>query len=334
MWLSQVRRTVTERGLIRPGARVLLALSGGPDSAGLALALGALRPELGITLYAASIDHGLRPEAPAEVELARRHAEAVGAPFSPRRLALAPGPDLSARARIARYDALFEIARDVHAEHVAVGHTRDDQAETVLSRLLRGASVRGLRGIQPARGDGVIRPLFDCRRADVHAAVAAAGWPCAHDPTNEDDVHQRARLRAEVLPLLVREDARVVEHLADLADDAALVLELIEAMAAGIVSAAREAPRILRSEPFRRAPAACRREALAAAIEEDTLLRPSRAQLLELERLLRGHGEVLLPAGWRVRGEPGRLVVERREGEAHPSVQGSFRGPPPRGEEG
>jgi tRNA(Ile)-lysidine synthase len=327
MWLGTVRRTVQERGLIRPGAPVLLALSGGPDSAGLALALGTLRPELGITLHVASIDHGLRPESAAEVELARRHAAAIGASFASVRLALPAGADLAARARQARYAALFELARDVHAEHVAVGHTRDDQAETVLARLLRGASVRGLRGIQPARGDGVIRPLLDCRRSDVHRAVAEAGWEVARDPTNEDLTHQRARLRAEVLPRLTREDPRLVDHLAELADDAAGLLELLEAMASGVVAAAQDEPGRLRSEPFRRAPQACRREALAQALREHTGSRPSRVQLLEVERLLRGRGEVPLSGGWLARAEPGWLLLERST-EALPSRE------PARGEEG
>lgn len=319
MWLSRVRRTVTEHALLRPGARVLLGLSGGPDSAGLALALGQLAPELGVTLYAASIDHGLRPDAADDVELARQHAAAIGAPFATAKLTLAPGPDLSARARVARYEALFELARDVHAEHVAVGHTMDDQAETVLMRLLRGSSIRGLRGIAPGRGDGVVRPLLHCARQDVHAAVRAAGWAIADDPSNQQPEFLRARVRGVLLPALLAEDARVVEHLAELASDAAHAMELVEAMATGIAAAAQIEPGRARIEPLRRAPVACRREALAVLAAQACGVRPSRAQLLELERLLRGRGEVWLTGGHRAFVQDGELRVERSSAALHPS---------------
>ena len=97
--------------------------------------------------------------AAAPIEQARRPTQALA-------LALEPGPGAPARARQARYQALEALRRELGADVVAVGHTRDDQAETVLARLLRGSGVRGLRGIAPAREDAVVRPLIDCARAD------------------------------------------------------------------------------------------------------------------------------------------------------------------------
>lgn len=324
MWLAQVRRTLSQRGLLPPRARVLVALSGGPDSAGLLLALSTLAPELGLELRAASIDHGLRPEAKDDVAVAAEQAKRVGLSLQSAALKLEPGADLQARARTARYQALFEIARTEHCDRVAVGHTQDDQAETVLARILRGASIRGLRGIHAARDDGVVRPLIDLPAAEVHAAVAEAGWPVVHDPSNALLTFQRVRLRRELLPALVEESPGAVRHLAELADDAAHAHELIEAMATGVLGAARlpDEPAI-RIEPLRRAPIAVRREVLALACTELANARPSRAQLLELELLLRGRGEVTLARGAKVSVDPekGALCFA-----APPDVQPSERG--------
>lgn len=284
--------------MLPPRARVLVALSGGPDSAGLLLALATLAPELSLELRAATVNHGLRKGAEKDVAIARSQAEAVGVPITEVTLSLENGPGVQARAREARYGALFEIARTEHCDRVAVGHTLDDQAETVLGRVLRGASVRGLRGIHPSRDDGIVRPLIDVPRKDVHAAVAAEKWMTALDPSNALHDFQRTRIREAHLPALEKESPGIAANLAALADDAADVMELIEAMATGVLAGARvEGEEALRVEPLRRAPAVVRREALASAAEQVTGVRPNRAQQLELERLLRGRGEVLLTGG-------------------------------------
>ena len=168
MITSTVRRTVHERALVSPGDHVLVACSGGPDSTTLLHVLHRLRSELGITLCVASIDHGLRPESAFEVEQVGAFASTLGLPFYPVRVDLAAeGVSIQARARELRYEALHEVARSHDAVRIAVGHTQDDQAETVLARMLRGAGLRGLGGIEARRSDGVIRPLLDCSRADV-----------------------------------------------------------------------------------------------------------------------------------------------------------------------
>ena len=335
MWISEVRRTLELRALLPPRPRVLVALSGGPDSAGLLLALATLAPTLSLELFAATVDHGLRPSSKDDVAIATEQAKRVGVPLEVVTLALTKGPDLQARARSARYEALFEVARTLHCDRVAVGHTREDQAETVLARILRGSSLRGIRGIHAARGDGVVRPLIEVSRADVHAAVAAAQWPVALDPGNDLDDYQRVRIRKELMPRILAESPQAVSHLCDLADDAAQALELIEAMASGVLGAARSAEGHLRVEPLRRAPAAVRREVLSLAASEATGQRPVRAQVLALELLLRGRGEVLLAGGVRARFDhprggadnptpglvgSGQIRFERPEAPSHPTV--------------
>ncbi len=194
----------------RQARAVLLAVSGGPDSTALmhlaaaaALANPALPP-----LAVATVDHGLRPEARAEAEAVARAADTLGLPHH---LLSWDGPKpttrLQERARHRRYDLLVGRARDIGATHIATAHTLDDQAETVLFRLMRGSGVAGLAGMAPrtVRG-GVIhlRPFLGVAKARLVAACRAGAWPFVDDPANADPRFARTRLRA-LAPLLAAE---------------------------------------------------------------------------------------------------------------------------------
>ena len=311
MIASSVRRTIRERALLRAGDHVLVACSGGPDSTVLLHVLHQLRNELGITSCATSIDHGLRPESAGEVEQVGAFAASLGVPFVPGRVDVPrEGPSLQARARELRYRALHEIALAQSASAVAVGHTMDDQAETVLARMLRGTGVRGLTGIEARRGDGVIRPLIDCRRADVLDYAKERALPFVNDPSNHQRAFERVRIRHEVLPVLASEDPRIVEHLCDLSDEASELEAYIDAMTPDLPSpGARFASR----ETLRDLPGPLRVRWLRAWIARETGLTPSRAHLAELGRLVTGRGEVLLGSGWSVRREGDGLSLEYRE---------------------
>lgn len=222
-----VQRAARE-GIYGRGDLVLCACSGGPDSTALLHALALLRKRIGHTLHAIGVDHGLRAEAAAELTLAREVAEAQGVPFEIAAVAVAPGPDLQARAREARHRALQAQARRVGASAVALGHTADDRAETVVMRLLRGAGPRGLAAM-PARSAGLafapdatavelIRPALAARRADVRAHLTRHGLRFASDPSNLDRRFLRTRVRHEVMPLLESLSPQIVEHLCALAD--------------------------------------------------------------------------------------------------------------------
>jgi len=115
-----------------------------------------------------------------------------------------------------------------------VGHTQDDQAETILGRLLRGAGIRGLGGIEPRRVDGVIRPLLDCRRSEVRAYAVNRALPFVDDPSNHRPAFERVRIRHQVLPMLAAEDPRVIEHLCALSDEAAQLNAYLDAQLAGL----------------------------------------------------------------------------------------------------
>jgi tRNA(Ile)-lysidine synthase len=180
-------------------APVVVGCSGGADS----LALLALAVGDGLTPVAVHVDHGLRPGSEREAGVVADAAAGLGARFDARRVAVAAGANIEARARAARYEAL-EAARVEHgATAVLVAHTADDQAETVLLNLLRGSGSAGLAGM-PARRGRVVRPLLGARRADVRAECARRGLVPWEDPSNDDLTFRRNWIRHEVLPLLER----------------------------------------------------------------------------------------------------------------------------------
>jgi len=311
MITSTVRRTVRERGLVSPGDHVLVACSGGPDSTALLHVLHRLRGELGITICVASIDHGLRPESASEVEQVSALAGELGIPFYGARVELQKqGPSIQGRARELRYDALLEIARTRGATRIAVGHSQDDQAETVLARILRGTGIRGLRAIEARRADGVIRPLLDCRRADLRAYVLDRGLPFIDDPSNHQRDFERVRIRHEVLPVLLAEDLRLVEHLSALGDEGA---ELNAYLDAQLPQLPPQGERSIAIKTLTQIAPPIRIRWLRRWIAQETGLTPNRSHLVDIGRLLTGQGEVLLGSGWSARRQSGGLSLEYRE---------------------
>jgi len=204
---------------------VTCAVSGGADS----LALLALAVDAGLDATAVHVDHGLRPGSAAEADVVAAAAEHLGARFRSVTAPVEAGPDLEARARTARHAALGPGA--------LFGHTADDQAETVLLALLRGAGLDGLAAMAPAQ-----HPLLGVRRSETQAICAELGLDPVRDPTNDDPRFRRNRVRAEVLPLLDDVAERdVVPLLCRLADLARADAELLDRLAADVdPTAARE----------------------------------------------------------------------------------------------
>jgi tRNA(Ile)-lysidine synthase len=187
--------------MLTGGETVLVAVSGGADSVALLHVLMRLAGELSLRLHVLHVDHGLRADSDRDADFVRRLARRLDVPADVVRVTVPSGGSVEAAARAARYEALNASARRLHAQRIAVGHTADDQAETVLMRMLAGAGVRGLAGIPPVRGR-IIRPLLGVRRRDVVAMLQAAGLPWVEDPSNRDPKFLRNRIRHELLPLL------------------------------------------------------------------------------------------------------------------------------------
>jgi tRNA(Ile)-lysidine synthase len=221
--IGVVQASLRRHAMLRRGDRVLVAVSGGPDSVGLLLVLATLRRKLGIELVAAHVNHRLRgADAEADEACAAAAAAALAVPFVRADLGrrLANVANLEARARALRYAALHRLARANSCHRIATGHTRDDQAETLLIRLIRGSGGRGLAAIRPRRRDGVVRPLIDCRRADVARAAREAGLTVRTDVSNADPRFLRTHVRERVLPLLTELNPAIVDACGNLADAA------------------------------------------------------------------------------------------------------------------
>ena len=209
---------------------VVVGCSGGADST----ALLALAVDAALAPVAVHVDHGLRSGSAHEADLVAAVAERLGAEFRSVRVTIAPGPNLEARARDARYDALEQARLAAGASTVLVGHTADDQAETVLLNVLRGAATTGLAGM-PATRDRIARPLLGWRRADTRALCEARGLPVLDDPMNHDGTFRRVAIRHEVMPLLERIAGRDLTPV--LARQAALLREETEFLDALAVAA-------------------------------------------------------------------------------------------------
>ena len=231
-FLRTIAATIARRRLLRPRDSVLVAVSGGPDSVALLTALAALlegRSRMGV----AHVNHRLRGAESARDE---RFVVALAARLGLDLVILdgrvSQGGNLEERAREIRYRLLLEAAREGGYEKIATGHTRDDQAETFLLRLLRGAGARGLAGIPSARADGVIRPLLDVRRRDVVAFLARRNLRFRRDRSNADPHFTRNRVRRRLLPMLEREfNPRIRDTLARTAEILAEEDELLDAKA-------------------------------------------------------------------------------------------------------
>lgn len=238
---ARLRRHLSgQPGLVPRGSRVIVALSGGADSTALLHLLSALRSDLDLRLEAAHFDHGVREGSAADARHARALSEALGVPCH------VGSPDMPPAARqstlrAVRYQWLDAVVRERSADRLAVAHHADDQAETVLFRLMRGTDLRGLSGI-PARRGTIVRPLLPFRRAEIGAYLSEIGASWIDDPSNEDRRWTRARLRAEVIPALQRAAPGTVARLVALGEAAAMAYETAERAAAVLLKEAEVDP--------------------------------------------------------------------------------------------
>jgi tRNA(Ile)-lysidine synthase len=241
-WIDQVERRIARwraRGL---DDTWVVAVSGGSDSVGLLRVLHQLAPGAGLRLSVAHLDHGARGEASrADASFVAELAAALRLPFDLGQWRPTRSKHFESDARRARYDWLVDVARERGAGAVAVGHTRDDHAETILHRIVRGTGLRGLGGIPRRRllatdpEIDLVRPLLAASRDEIRAYLAELGQPFREDETNADLARTRARIRHDLLPKLAAEfNPRIAEALVRLGAHAAASRRAIEADARAI----------------------------------------------------------------------------------------------------
>ncbi len=279
-----------------PGHPARCAVSGGADS----LALLVLAAAAGCSVTAVHVDHGLRPDGAREAEVVAAAARRWGAGFESHRVHVGAGPNLEARARGARWEVLGPGA--------LTGHTADDQVETVLLNLLRGAGLDGLGGMAPER-----HPLLGLRRRETRALCRAEGLEPVADPTNDDPAHRRNRVRAELVPLASSIACRDVTPL--VARQAAILRE--EAAYLDGLAAALDPSR---AEVLAAAPPVLARRAVRRWLRAGRAHPPDAAAVARVLDVAAGRARAAeVGGGRRVRRRRGRLVLE---GPAPPPVGG------------
>ncbi|MBO5170625.1 MAG: tRNA lysidine(34) synthetase TilS [Oscillospiraceae bacterium] len=271
--LSKLRAFVRQYDLIHPGDTVIAAVSGGADSIALLFALFLLREEWGIILEAAHFNHCLRgEESNRDARFVADFCAHYGIHLHMGSENVVPGEKgLEAAARDARYRFLRSLPGKV-----ATAHTADDNAETVLMRLLRGTGLKGLGAIAPVSGN-VIRPMLSVTRREVEAFLEEYALAHIEDSSNGEDAFLRNRIRHRIMPLLYEENPRIGENLSSMA----LNLRLDEACLSRLASGPMPGIEELKSLPD-----AIRRRYLERFLKENGVREPEESHLLQAESLL------------------------------------------------
>lgn len=272
--LNKLRAFLKEQALLSPGDRVIAAVSGGADSVAMLFALYLLRDELGVTLEAAHFNHHLRgAESDRDEAFVTDFCGRYDIPLHLGSGRIVPGKKgLEAAARDARYAFLRSLPGKV-----ATAHTADDNAETVLMRLIRGTGLKGLGAIAPVSGN-VIRPMLTVTRDDVEAFLEEYALPHVEDSSNGTDDFLRNRIRHGILPLMRAENPRIGENLSAMA----LLLRQDEACLQAMIPEEQvpDVSRLKAMEP------ALRRRALERFLKAQGVWEPEQIHILQAEQLL------------------------------------------------
>jgi tRNA(Ile)-lysidine synthase len=321
---TTVRETIGRYRMISTRDTVLAAVSGGPDSVCMVHALATLRSELGFELKVAHLDHGFRgEESRGDAAFVRDLAAGLGLPcvcdeVSVPRFLLAQPMSAQDAARMLRYQFLVKTSKLEYCQRIATAHSADDQAETVLMRVLRGAGPDGLAGIPPKRDGTIIRPLIAVWRSEIMAYLEEHRLPYRTDASNLDSKYLRNEIRNEVMPLLERHNPNLRQSLANvgtiMTDVAAHLARLADEALPRLVKRASLGQFVLDSAALDRYDDALRRSVFRKLFEA---LRPDLAPLpfqhvesiLSLVRRGQVGASVELPGGAAARLEHGVLIL-------------------------
>src|SRR5262245_13602010 len=301
-----------------------VGVSGGPDSVALLGALVTLAPQQGLRLTVLHVNHALRVEADEEQLLVaslcqRWQVRCVVEKLTPPETR----KGIETWARTERYRFFQAVCEQYHLDAVALAHTLDDQAETVLFRLLRGSARRGLAGIRSMRDAWVIRPLLRCSRQEVMAYVSHLQLPYAIDPSNGDLRYMRNKIRHLLLPFLEREfSPHVRRHLASLAETLRVEEDWLESLAAIARERVQDDPSAISVERLAAEPAALRMRILRQWLEKTGKVHDLGQRHIEHLRVLsqgQVRGAIELPGVLAVRRQRNRLVLESKQRVSRPS---------------
>jgi tRNA(Ile)-lysidine synthase len=274
---TKVRRFAEEKGIIRDGDNILVALSGGPDSVFLFHFLVYLSRKKNIKLKTAYIHHHLRKEADRELKFTRKLAQSHSIPFFYRNVEIKGKTGIEEQARKKRYAALYSIARKANCNKIAVGHTLDDQAETVVMRFIKGTGLAGLRGILPEkhlfknRDISVIRPILCLEKKEILEVLEKGGKEYRIDRSNFTEDFFRNRIRSEVMPLFLKYNPQIKKQVTQMSfliqDDFAFMEKTASRVLAGIFDGSG---RSIDVRAYRKLDISVKRLAIALLVEEIT----------------------------------------------------------------
>jgi tRNA(Ile)-lysidine synthase len=332
---QQIR--IDER-LLLPGQRVGVAVSGGADSVALLRLLLELQPKIGFVPCVIHLNHMLRGRfSDADEKFVAKLAKSKGLEFFSKKVNIASlskkqKANVEEVARRERYAFFEALVREEHVDKIAVAHTADDQAETVLAHILRGTGLSGLRGIHPQTGN-VFRPLLGVRRAELRTYLKKLRQPWREDSTNRDTARTRARIRKKLLPMLEKDfNPGVVEHLCQLAKLAGEDENFLEAQVSDWLRKTSQETKggvALNLADLLRAPQALRTRALRSIVA-GVKTRGGQLSLEHVEAVLelasqRDSGKALqLPGGVEVRRERELL----RFGAVHENIEAGKKNAP------
>ncbi len=210
MFEDKVLKTIKKYNMLQDGDRVVIGVSGGPDSMSLLNSLNNLKEKLNIKIYVAHINHMIREEADEETEYVRSFCEKIGVEFFAKRIKVEEEAKkqkigTEEAGRNIRYEFFEEVAKKVGANKIATAHNSNDNAETVLMNIIRGTSISGLKGIEKVREGRFIRPIIECNRMEVEEYCKEQKLDPRYDKTNYENVYTRNKIRNLLIPYLQKE---------------------------------------------------------------------------------------------------------------------------------
>jgi len=322
---ASVKSTIGKYQMIKPGQRVCVAVSGGPDSTALLHAMIKIAPELSILINVCHFDHAIRPESVSDAKFVQSMANELGLRLITERDSSPPARSIQAQARERRYSFFERLVKSGYADLVATAHTMDDSVETSIMWMLRGAGPLAFGGMSPVRGV-YIRPLIETRKKDVVTWLEGDGIGHVHDKSNDTDKYLRNRIRRHIIPALEQQAPEAVEavsRLAGMVRGQGMVVDQIARrnLESAIVESSGESvvidPALVRSSPE-----SVRKLMYRAALESIGL---------DLSRLTMKHADavdylatrstlgkcVTLPCGFTARIDHAGLTLARKKPEDH-----------------